>query len=205
MKEENSPLVLIADDEPTVRLIVQETLEFAGFRVVTASDGNEALACYEEHQPDLILLDLQMPELDGYSVCRRIREVETDWQTPIIILTGQDDEESIARAFELGATDFVNKPIVWPLLVHRIRYVMRAVENLNAVHSLILALPDSIYILDQSGDIVSNVGDERGAIGNDSNGPAELLSDHSPHERQEIIQQVLASGKTKVPGRTSPI
>jgi diguanylate cyclase (GGDEF)-like protein len=198
MAAEHSPLVLIADDEPTARLILQETLELAGFRVVLASDGIEALACYKDHSPDLILLDLQMPKLDGFSVCRQIREVESDRKTPIIILTGQDDDDSIARAFELGATDFVNKPIIWPLLVHRIRYVMRAVTNLNAVQSLVLALPDSIYLLNQSGDVIRNVGDDRRATDSDGIGVTEFLSHHSQRKRQEIIQHVLTSGKPQL-------
>jgi len=198
MNADQSPLVLIADDEPTVRLIVHEALETAGFRVVLASDGYEALACYEKHRPDLILLDLHMPGLDGYSVCHRIRDIETDQQTPIIFLSDRDDEVSIATAFELGATDFVNKPIVWPLLVHRIRYVMRAVNNLNAVQSLMLALPDSIYLLDRSGNIIKNVGNDRRGSDNDSIGIDGLLSQHSQGELVYIIRKVLNSGSPQV-------
>ena len=151
MAAEHSPLVLIADDEPTARLILQETLELAGFRVVLASDGIEALACYKDHSPDLILLDLQMPNLDGFSVCRQIREVESDRKTPIIILTGQDDDDSIARAFELGATDFVNKPIIWPLLVgpHRAKEYLMSGKLADAAEAERIGLVNHVVPADE--------------------------------------------------------
>jgi DNA-binding response OmpR family regulator len=144
-------LVLVADDDAASRLIACEVLQQSGFDVVEASDGKEALQCYENSAPDIILLDVEMPHLDGFSVCKMIRDKETSRKTPICIVTGLDDEESVDRAYNLGATDFISKPIAWPVLGHRVRYILRANEALNEIKGLVLALPDTVFILDEQG------------------------------------------------------
>ena len=146
-----NPLLLIADDDPTMRLIMREALEQAGFDVIEACDGEAAIECYESAAPNLVLLDVDMPGLDGFSVCEKIRAMETERKTPICIVTGLDDDESIERAFDVGATDFISKPIAWPILCHRVRYVLRASDTLNEINGLISALPDTIYVLDKDG------------------------------------------------------
>ena len=126
--------VMIVDDDPTIRFLACETLEQAGIAVTEAADGDQALAIYEQVKPDIILLDVHMPGLDGFAVCNRIREDPEGLNIPIIMMTGHDDIESIKRAYETGATDFISKPLNWLILCYRIRYMLRAsrtFRNLN--------------------------------------------------------------------------
>ncbi len=102
------PVVLIADDDPTTRLIAREVLEQAGMEVIEACDGREALAYYESAAPDAVLLDVDMPHMDGFSVCEAIRAEETTRRTPICLITGLDDFASADKAYHLGATDFIS-------------------------------------------------------------------------------------------------
>nr|GEU28426.1 hypothetical protein [Tanacetum cinerariifolium] len=91
-----------------------------GLDAVEAGDGVQALARYQEVAPDLVLLDVEMPGMDGFAVCREIRRLETHAVTPIIMVTGGDELASVTQAYEAGATDFVSKPINWPILGHRV-------------------------------------------------------------------------------------
>jgi len=127
------PLVLIVDDDFTMRLLMRETLEQSGFQVIEAQDGEPALAIYQEQRPNIILLDVMMPNMDGFSVCKILRTLPECAHIPILLVTGLDDMESINRAYEAGATDFLTKPITWPLLGHRVRYVLRASEAMAKV------------------------------------------------------------------------
>ena len=147
--------ILIADDDESTLLIMRSVLEAAGFVVVSARDGAEAMVAYEQRNPDAVLLDVDMPELDGFTVCERIRAMESGWETPVIIVTGHDDDDSVDRAFHTGATDFIAKPIPWSTLPHRVRYVIRSSGSLNDMRGLIGALPDSIFILDEHGEITN--------------------------------------------------
>jgi diguanylate cyclase (GGDEF)-like protein/PAS domain S-box-containing protein len=125
------PLILIADDDGTSRLLMQRALEQVGFEVVEAADGVAAVAAFTARRPDLVVLDVVMPGLDGYEVCARLRACPGGDATPILMLTGLDDIDSINRAYEVGATDFANKPLSWLLLSHRVRYLLRAARALS--------------------------------------------------------------------------
>ncbi len=127
------PLVLIIDDDFTMRLLMRETLKQSGFDVEEAEDGGPALERFQEKRPDIILLDVMMPEMDGFTVCRTLRAMPGGAHIPILLVTGLDDMESINRAYEAGATDFLTKPITWPLLGHRVRYVLRASQAIAKV------------------------------------------------------------------------
>lgn len=113
------------DDDPTTRKLVQAVLSKHGYRVLVAEDGASGVAAFAEHRPDLVLMDVQMPGVDGFEACSQIRGTDHD-ATPIIMLTGSEDLESIERAFTAGATDFITKPINFPLLVQRVRYALRS-------------------------------------------------------------------------------
>lgn len=121
--------VLVVEDEPGLQALLKQGLERRGYIVECCSDGEQSLLLYVSFQPDVILLDVQMPLLDGFGVCQAVRDDHADAVTPIIMLTGSDDLESIDRAFEVGATDFLPKPINLPLLMQRIRYAMRNRDN----------------------------------------------------------------------------
>jgi DNA-binding response OmpR family regulator len=114
--------VLVVDDEPRIVQLVRDYLERAGFAVSTARDGREALMRARQDRPDLILLDLGLPELDGLEVTRRLRR---DSGVPIIMLTARDDETDKVVGLELGADDYVTKPFSPRELAARVRAVLR--------------------------------------------------------------------------------
>ncbi|WP_163581931.1 response regulator transcription factor [Gracilibacillus saliphilus] len=111
-------LILIVEDEDILREIVKDYLLDEGYKVLEATDGNEALAIFEEYQVHLIILDIMLPELDGWSVCRRIRKHS---DVPIIMLTARSDEDDTLLGFELGADDYVTKPYSPPILLARVK------------------------------------------------------------------------------------
>ncbi len=118
--------ILVVDDDPIVRSLMSATLTRDGFIVIEAEDGVEGCRLYEKHHPDLLLVDVLMPRMDGYQLCRELRCNPQSAYVPIVVATSLDDLPSIARAYDAGATDFVPKPINWLVLNHRIRYILRA-------------------------------------------------------------------------------
>lgn len=107
---DSRPRVLIADDDPDILELVAFRLSRAGFDVVKAADGEDALAKIAEHAPDLAVLDVMMPKLDGYEVTRRIRASDPADEMPVILLTARVQDIDIARGFEAGADDYMKKP-----------------------------------------------------------------------------------------------
>ncbi len=94
--------------------------------MLEAQSGLEGIEAFGHHKPDIILLDVSMPGMDGFECCRRIRRLPGGGRVPVVVLTGNDDDESITSAFEAGATDFVSKPMRWKLLGYRVRYLLRS-------------------------------------------------------------------------------
>lgn len=126
--------ILVVDDDVTTRFLVSETLEQAGFYIEQAENGRQALADFERLRPDLVTLDVMMPELDGFTTCAELRRLPHGSQVPILMVTGLDDYDSIHQAFTAGATDFVTKPINFTLLEYRVRYLLRASTILVNLH-----------------------------------------------------------------------
>ncbi|HEX5355066.1 MAG TPA: EAL domain-containing protein [Aquabacterium sp.] len=120
------PRLLIIDDDPLLRGMAANTLRHAGFDVSEAEDGIQGLEQVKQTPFDLLLLDVMMPKLDGYEVCKHVRQSPRGERVPILMLTGLHDSTSIEQAYEAGATDFISKPINWTLLSHRVRYSLRA-------------------------------------------------------------------------------
>src|ERR1051326_6378628 len=121
-----SARVLVVEDDPVVRSLTRATLENDNFEVFEAADGIEGCQLYEEHHPDLLLVDVVMPRMDGYQLCRELRSRPASAHVPIVVATSLDDVPSIARAYDAGATDFIPKPLNWLVLNHRVRYILRA-------------------------------------------------------------------------------
>jgi DNA-binding response OmpR family regulator len=117
--------VLVVDDEPKIVQLARDYLEHAGFTVASASDGREALASFRAKSPDLIVLDLGLPLVDGLDVARSIRKTSN---VPIVMLTGRGDEADRVAGLELGADDYVTKPFSPKELVARVRAVLRRAE-----------------------------------------------------------------------------
>jgi len=121
----SSQTILVVDDEPQIVRLVRAYLEEAGFRVVTAYDGEEALAAVRRERPDLVVLDILMPKVDGLEFTRRVRR---DRDVPIIMLTARAEETDRIVGLELGADDYVTKPFSPRELVARVRAVLRRVQ-----------------------------------------------------------------------------
>ncbi|MBS0586947.1 MAG: EAL domain-containing protein [Proteobacteria bacterium] len=152
--------ILLADDDATVRLLMQAALEKAGFDVTVACDGAEAVRLFEKAPADMVMLDVEMPGMNGYQVCSYLREKIGD-ELPIMMVTGMDDMQSINHAFEAGATDFIAKPINWNLIAYRILYLRRGYLNMLALkianaHSkaIFSAIPDTMFILSDKGMVI---------------------------------------------------
>ncbi|WP_304012131.1 putative bifunctional diguanylate cyclase/phosphodiesterase [Methyloversatilis discipulorum] len=122
-------MILLVDDDVMVRLMAAEALIASGFEVMEAADGEQALELFDRHEFSLVLLDVSLGGIDGFEVCRQMRERPHGRSLPIIMLTGMDDTHSIDSAYSLGATDFVTKPLNWTLLVYRVRYALRAAHT----------------------------------------------------------------------------
>ncbi|MEL6182202.1 MAG: response regulator transcription factor [Myxococcota bacterium] len=114
--------ILIVDDDPNIREVVRFALRKAGFQCIEAADGREALERFAQHEPDLIVLDILMPEMDGTDVCRAIRARSA---TPIVFLSSRDDEIDRIIGLELGGDDYITKPFSPRELVARVRAVLR--------------------------------------------------------------------------------
>ncbi|MBU4261212.1 MAG: EAL domain-containing protein [Proteobacteria bacterium] len=123
---EEQIVVLIVDDDMAQRLLMRETLHDSRLVVEEAANGVEALAAFERFSPDLVLMDVKMPKMDGFTACSRMRKLAGGQDAVIVLVTGLEDFASIGRAFDAGATDFITKPVNWPLLSHRVRYLLRA-------------------------------------------------------------------------------
>src|SRR5579864_4478161 len=124
------PLILIADDDEMERFLQREVLEPAGFDIVEAKSGAAAVKIFAECKPDLVVLDVMMPEMNGFEACQAIRALPGGQNAPVLMATALDDIGSIDQAYRAGATDFIGKPISWPVLPHHVRYMMRAHETL---------------------------------------------------------------------------
>lgn len=124
--EREKPLVLIIDDDLSMRLAMQAAMAKSGFDTVLAESGQQGLELCAEQEPDLVLLDVVMPEMDGFAVCRGIRDLPCGSLVQILMVTGLDDVASTEEAFRAGADAFISKPINWIMLGHRGRYMLRA-------------------------------------------------------------------------------
>jgi DNA-binding response OmpR family regulator len=121
-------LVLVVDDDIRMLRMIKRLLELEGFEVLVANNGDEALRTFEKDSPSLVLLDVMMPDIDGYTVCRRIREFS---QVPIIMVTAKGDDKEKVEGLDVGADDYVIKPFSASELAARVRAVLRRTGNLE--------------------------------------------------------------------------
>lgn len=139
--QKNSPLILVVDDDKFMRLQLRRAMEQVGYQVAEASDGEQALAAYSCLNPDIVLLDALMPLMDGFTCCTQLQTLSGSEmpsgtprdRTPILMITALEDQESVDRAFEAGATDYITKPIHWAVLRQR---VQRLLQSSQAIEEL---------------------------------------------------------------------
>src|SRR5437763_10903528 len=127
------PRGLVVDDEPNIRELVQVALKFHGCTVATAATGAEALRQVEAARPDLIVLDVVLPDVDGFEVCRRLRAAGNE--VPVIFLTARDTSSDTVTGLALGGDDYVTKPFSVEPLVARVRALMRRASRSSPAHS----------------------------------------------------------------------
>ena len=200
IENQPKPHVLVVDDDEIMRSAARESLAEAGFSVSEAENGVMAMQALEKGRPDIILLDVMMPEMDGFATARAVRQLAGFELVPILIMTALDDLDSINRAYEAGATDFITKPINWVILVQRVRYMTRYVEMMDAQKRLQAEL--------QQAQKLEAVATLAGGVAHDFNnllhvilGSAELMQMRQPgdaprmDELEDIVQAVDRGGK----------
>lgn len=123
--EKHSPLVLVVDDDKFMRIQQRLAMEQAGYRVAEANDGEQALAAFTSLHPDIVLLDAMMPVMDGFTFCNKLQKFPEEERIPVLMITALEDQESVDRAFEAGALDYITKPIHWGVLRQRVRRILQ--------------------------------------------------------------------------------
>ena len=132
--DRESPLILLADDDQSTRILLRLILQKDGYRVIEVENGQECVAAWQEHQPDMILLDAMMPVMDGFDCCEQLNQIEVgEFKIPVLMITGLNDKESVDRAFAVGATDYITKPIHPPVLRQRLARVLKAAKAEKAL------------------------------------------------------------------------
>lgn len=128
---DRAPRLLVVDDDVTFLLMTRKAMEKSGFVVTTLTSGEEALEVWAELQPDLVLLDINLPGIDGTVVCKELRKTMDDSVLPILLVTAGTDKDAIRRGYDAGATDFLTKPFDWTLFSHRAKYLVRAGRGMS--------------------------------------------------------------------------
>jgi diguanylate cyclase (GGDEF)-like protein len=190
------PVAIIADDEDLGRLLLSESAQQCGLKPLPFDNGNAALTAALAEPVAIVLLDVDMPGMDGISVCRQLRAHSHLATVPIVMVTGHEDSEAIALAFEAGATDFISKPVNWALLPRRLGYILRnaaaaraLTEHVFRVRTLVEALPDTLWVVDSNGRIQWSANDRETSI---ALAPSEHLS-----AVIETIQRTAADGSQR--------
>ena len=132
--------ILLADDDPIHCAVAEQWLTEGGNELCVASDGREALAYTNDRTFDLVILDLEMPKMDGFDVLSELRADARHRRTPVVVITGRRDTFAIDKAYDRGATSFVVKPVVWPLLTRQLRYMLNAERMSRGLSALSSAL-----------------------------------------------------------------
>jgi len=198
--QKNTPLALIVDDDAVNRLIARAALEGSGWSVEEAGNGREALAVFQQLNPDVVLLDIMMPEMDGFTACAALRKLPGGEHTPVLIMTGLDDYGSITQAYDAGATDFLTKPLNGLLLTHRVRYIVRSSRVLQELRasqtSLAQARDAALEGTRLKSEFLATVSHEIRTPLNGVLGMTELLLDTSlTSEQRDYADTVRTSGE----------
>ncbi|MCT7989353.1 hybrid sensor histidine kinase/response regulator [Laspinema olomoucense] len=155
--QNNSPLILLVDDDRTTRMMLRRAMHNEGYRVVEAADGIEGLELYKQLNPDIVLLDAKMPGMDGFTCCTQIKAIAGGLGIPVLMITSLEDEDSVDRAFEAGATDYITKPIHWAVLRRR---VQRLLQEKQAEREILKALEQERELNELRSRIVTMVSHE---------------------------------------------
>lgn len=125
--------ILVIDDDAMLRRLIRSRLSKQGYDIVEAEGGEQGIQCFEADQPDIVLMDANMPGMDGFAATRAITALSQDRQIPVIMVSGLEDDESVDEAFSAGAVEYITKPICWPLLIHRLAKICHSMETEAAI------------------------------------------------------------------------
>lgn len=152
---EQKALILIVDDDAGIRSVLRLLMEREGYNVTEAGTGVEAITAFERYHPDVVLMDIRMPVMDGAAACARIQQLPDGDRTPVLMITALDDRDSIDRCFEAGATDYITKPVNSAVMRQRVRRLLRTRRAENALRasearlaSIIAIAADAIVLID---------------------------------------------------------
>jgi diguanylate cyclase (GGDEF)-like protein len=123
--------ILLVDDDLVVRAKIGEALVLDGFELILAANGNAGIQAYMEHHPDIVLVDGVMPDLDGFEFCEKLKELESNRLTPILMITSLDDDDSVEKAFAAGANDYITKPVNLAILRQRVKNMVQQSQQLK--------------------------------------------------------------------------
>ena len=144
------PLILIVDDDELLRSLLSEKMQEDGYQVVTAQNGKEALKVYQEIQPDIVLMDGVMPAMDGFECCKHLQQLPGAELTPVLMITGLEDSGSLDRAYEVGAADYIPKPIHWAALRQRVKRFLQQSQLYRELETSNLTLQRQNHLLELS-------------------------------------------------------
>ncbi|MCW9014270.1 MAG: EAL domain-containing protein [Gammaproteobacteria bacterium] len=154
------PVILIADDDPAIRLVLRHAMEQEGYHVIEVANGLEAIQATVRQHPDLILMDAVMPQMDGFRATSELKGMEDHYNIPVLIITSLDDDLSVEQAFNVGACDYITKPVNWSVLKQRVKRLLfaanaeRKIEHL-AYHDTLTGLPNRMLFMDRMDQAIS--------------------------------------------------
>jgi diguanylate cyclase (GGDEF)-like protein len=196
---QHTMIAIVADDDEVGRVLLTEAAAAAGLASQSFDNGTDALAAALKSDIAIALLDVSMPGMDGFSVCRRLRAEPRFDNVPIVIVTGHDDPEAVRVAFEAGATDFVSKPVNWALLPRRLEYILRNAaagralnERMSQVQTLVEALPDSLWVVSAEGGIRWSSNAHQGMQRDDVAGAEDVATAIVPAPQRAMLLAAIA-------------
>ncbi|MFN6513775.1 MAG: sensor histidine kinase [Nostoc sp. CreGUA01] len=209
-KQQNTGFILIVDDNPTNLSLLCEALNSEGFRFRVAVDGESAIAQVERNQPELILLDVQMPGIDGFETCRRLKANSVTQNIPIIFTTALADTESKTKGFALGAVDYIPKPFAQEEVIARVRVHLQLKQLTESLEQQVSdrtkALQQAQVKLVQQ-EKLSTLGELVAGIGHEINNPINFISSNIPPLEEYIaaITELLLLYQQEYPNPTAKI